>query len=147
MKDLISVLYETVRSAEKTVEELADEIGISSNYLYRSTTPGDSGVNFPIKNLVPLMISTKNFSILFHLAHRCGFLIIKPPDIKNSKPTKINSRFQKQYLTLIDKINDFIEKPELKLRKEIETDLMNFQESIEKVKMFIKNFHVLELGF
>ena len=51
--DIKDVLHSTVHENVKPVKVIADEIGISSNYLYRAALPDDeSGVKFPIQFLI-----------------------------------------------------------------------------------------------
>ena len=84
-----SCLYETIHRNKKTVAQLADETGISSNYLYRSALPTEeSGVRFPLDYLIPLMKSTNNYSILKRIASLCDFVLVKLPLLKKNKKEK-----------------------------------------------------------
>ena len=92
IKNIKSILYETIHRNKKTVEQIADEIGISANYLYRSGLPlEESGVKFPVDYLTPLMKTTKNYRILEHIAYLCGFLLVKEQraaELVNKNETK-----------------------------------------------------------
>ena len=83
MQSLKKVLYNTVhRRTGKTVEALADELGISPSYLYRACLPTDgngSGCRFPLELLIPLMNATGDHSVLKHLAHRTGHAVYRVP--------------------------------------------------------------------
>jgi len=84
--DVKEVLYCTIHENKKGVKQIADEIGISSNYLYRSALPDDeSGAKFPIQYLVPLMKSTDDYSLIRHLAKLCGFILVKMPLLRDNK--------------------------------------------------------------
>jgi hypothetical protein len=95
--DLNRVIYDTIhnRRSNKSVEQLADECGCSPSYLYRAGLDEDngSGCNFPMKFLIPLMQAQRDFSILHHLAHRTGHLVVKIP---RSKALKAEGRNQYQ---------------------------------------------------
>lgn len=94
MHSLKKVLYETVhRRTGKTVEALADELGISPNYLYRSCLPADengSGCRFPLELLIPLMNATADHSVLRHLAHRTGHVVYRIPRRHRRTSTELN---------------------------------------------------------
>lgn len=86
-----NLLYETIHRSKKPVEQIADEMGISANYLYRAGMPLDgSGVKFPLEYLVPLMKTTKNYNILKHLARLCGFILVREPRFKGHKGDEID---------------------------------------------------------
>ena len=86
-----NLLYETIHRAKKPVEQIADEMGISANYLYRAGMSLEgSGVKFPLEYLIPLMKTTKNYNILKHLARLCGFILIKEPRFKGFKGDDID---------------------------------------------------------
>lgn len=86
LNSIKTILYQTIHRNKKSVEQIADEIGISANYLYRAGMPLDeSGVKFPIEYLIPLMKTTKNYKLLEHIAFLCGFLLIKEPRIRTPK--------------------------------------------------------------
>lgn len=85
-----TLLYKTIHRNKKSIEQIADEIGITSNSLYRYCLDGESGSDLPLKRLVPLMIATKNFSILDHIARICGFVLIKVPRFANKREESID---------------------------------------------------------
>ena len=86
-----NLLYETIHRGKKPVEQIADEMGISANYLYRAGMPLDgSGVKFPLEYLVPLMKTTRNYKILKHLARLCGFILVREPRFRGYKGDEID---------------------------------------------------------
>jgi hypothetical protein len=94
MRPLKKVLYDTVhRRKGKTVEALANELGVSPNYLYRSCLPIDdngSGCRFPLELLVPLMSATGDYSVLRYLAHRTGHVVYRIPRSRRRTAADLN---------------------------------------------------------
>lgn len=64
MRDLKTSLYLTVHGGKKSVEQIADECGITANYLYRACLEGESGCRFPLDLLLPLMQATGDYRVL-----------------------------------------------------------------------------------
>ena len=113
-QDIKDVLYETVHENKKPVKQIADEIGISSNYLYRSALPDDeSGVKFPLQNVIPLMKATNNYSLLRHIAKVSGFITIKMPVMKSEKKDEIDiiDSYQGSTLKALNALRLFFENP------------------------------------
>lgn len=106
-EDVKKVIYKTLHKNKKTIEQIADEMGIDVMSLYKYGLPEPSGSNIPLKRLVPLMKTTNDFSILEHLAKLCEFIIIKVPRFKASKgdSNEIVSSYQK---ASADAVNDMI---------------------------------------
>ena len=61
---------------KKSIPQLADELGTSESMLRRQLNPHDEAVRFPASKLLGLMLRTKDFSPLLHLARRCNHLAI-----------------------------------------------------------------------
>ena len=74
-----TILYNTIHRNKKSINQIADEIGVSSNSLYRYCIEGESGSEMPARRLVPLMKAAENFELLKHIAYLCGFVCIKMP--------------------------------------------------------------------
>lgn len=117
MKTLKDFLYDTIHRNKKTVEQLADETGISDNYLYRACLKVDkkskSGVKFPIEHLVPLMKAANDYSILKYIAQICGFLLVKLP-VFTGKPAvdmDLLSQYQQCTARAISAMLDFFKSP------------------------------------
>ncbi|MBX2976445.1 MAG: hypothetical protein KF721_09940 [Ignavibacteriaceae bacterium] len=113
-ESLKSELYKTVHRNKKSIQQIADETGISANYLYRSGLPlENSGVKFPIEYLIPLMKSTSDYSILNHLSKVCGFLLVKMPRYKNTKVDDIEivDQYQNATVSTLKKLKDFLNEP------------------------------------
>lgn len=95
MKSLAIHVYETIHRAKKpgtksdvSVDELADLIGCSPSLLYKAVNPNEQ-VDIKLSWLIPLMKATGNFTILRHLAIRCGFVLVKIPRARKMKPEEI----------------------------------------------------------
>jgi hypothetical protein len=77
---LKTLLYKTIHRNAKSAEQLADEIGISYSYLCCAGLPLDeSGVKFPLENIIPLMKAAGDYSVLKHINQLCGFLMVRAP--------------------------------------------------------------------
>ncbi|APF20366.1 hypothetical protein Calab_1484 [Caldithrix abyssi DSM 13497] len=108
------LLYETIHRSKKTVPQIADEMGISANYLYRAGLPTDgSGVKFPLEFLVPLMKTTKNYNILKHLARLCGFILVKEPRFRGYRGDEIDlvDEYQEVTTKAVRLLKTFLSKP------------------------------------
>lgn len=71
-------LYNTVHRNKKTLKAIAEEIGMSENYLTRAALPDaedsetGTGCRFPLKKLIPLIRATNDFSVLDIIEHNLG---------------------------------------------------------------------------
>lgn len=113
-KSIKTILYETIHRNKKSVDQIADEIGISSNYLYRAGLPLDeSGVKFPLEYLVPLMKATGNYAILEQIAWICGFLLVREPRVKTPKAEGIElvGDYQEATTEAVRRLKRFLDKP------------------------------------
>lgn len=113
-KPIKTILYETIHRNKKSVEQIADEIGISANYLYRAGLPLDeSGVKFPLDYLVPLMKATGNYAILEKIAWICGFLLVKEPKVKIPKieEAELIADYQDATTLAVRCLKKFLDKP------------------------------------
>lgn len=113
-KSIKTILYETIHRNKKSVEQIADEIGISSNYLYRAGLPLDeSGVKFPLDYLIPLMKTTGNYAILEKIAWICGFLLVKEPKVRIPKTegTELVADYQDATTLAVRCLKKFLDKP------------------------------------
>ena len=116
MKDLKTVLYETIHRNKKSVQQLADETAISSSYLYRAGMPMDqSGVRFPVDFVIPLMKAANDYSILQHIARACDFILVRIPKISSSKLDRENivSDYQLKTASASNALVKFFSQPSL----------------------------------
>jgi len=125
MKTLKSSLYVTVHGAEKSVEQLADEIGVSASYLYRACLDGESGCRFPLDLLLPLMQATKDYRVLEHLNARAGKLTVDSPRVgrlKKRDPQTLN-QISGNFAAVMAKLIEFFDEPYPGLAETITCDL------------------------
>ena len=85
MRDLKTSLHLTVHGSKKSVEHLADVMGISASSLYRACLDGESGCRFPLDLLIPLMQATGNYSVLDHINARCERITVSLPRVRGLK--------------------------------------------------------------
>ncbi len=79
--DLSREIRETIQDKNgPSVGAIGDDIGSGESTVYKwGLAETESGHPMPITKLIPLMRATRNFRILRHIAHRCGFALIKIP--------------------------------------------------------------------
>jgi Na+/phosphate symporter len=108
-----SILYNTIHRNKKGIEQIADEIGVSSNSLYRYCIEGESGSEMPARRLVPLMKATNNYELLKHIAYLCGFVCIKMPrflKVKNDE-LELISDYQETTIRATRELRSFFDNP------------------------------------
>jgi len=88
MKTIKECLYDTIHRNKKPLKLIAEEIGMSENYLTRSALPDQeesetgTGCRFPLKKLIPLIRATGDFSVLDNIEHNLGrFGVALPPPV------------------------------------------------------------------
>lgn len=121
LKPIEDAIYETVHRGAKPPKQVADETGISYNYLMRMSMPGDSGCNFNLKFLVPIMKAQDCYAVLSTLNQLCGFM----PPVKAPRGTKQGSRkdllqYQKDANHMITRVIAFLQEPSEARWKEID---------------------------
>jgi hypothetical protein len=132
MKTLDQVVAETVRKHRGGVEELADFLGKSASYLYRVSNPFDEGAPLPLKYAIPLMEHTKDYSLLKHIALRCGFLCVKIPRVRSAKETEIGL-YQKCQVEATQSVIAFFRK-----EKSVDETLDAIRKELEAAAGFLK---------
>lgn len=112
-QSLKTVIYTTIHRNHKTIDQIADEVGRSSNSLYRYGLEGESGAELPVSLLLPLMKATKNFSILKHIAQMCGFVLVKTPRVGINKKDEVEilDEYQTATVNALKFLKDFLSKP------------------------------------
>jgi len=96
---LTEAIWQTVNRGKLTPDELEDEIDYSASALKRAGLDGESGAGFNLRKLIPLMKSQGDYTIIEHLAHHCGFILITIPKSGKSKKERIISLAEYQRLT------------------------------------------------
>ena len=108
------LLHDTLLNSKKSVATLSDETGMSASYLYRACNPeDDSGVRFPLDYLIPLMLATKNYTVLKHIASICGFVLTSLPKAKLNRKEKNSfvSEYQETTIVAAKYLVNFFEEP------------------------------------
>ena len=135
-----TVLYQTIHRNKKSVEQIADEMGISSSYLYRAGLPTDeSGVKFPVEHITPLIRATRNNSILEHLASLNGFILVKVPKYKNSKSEEIDmvDEYQEATTKALRALKEFLNKPDLITYNAVDTALQDVMSKSASAQRYV----------
>jgi len=126
---LKDIIYETIHRNKKPIKQIADEIGVSDNYLYRICLPelvdNGSGAKFPLDLLVPVMNVTRNYSRLTHIAALCGCVVVKLPSFKSkiSDHQKMIADYQKVTSDANGALLKFFEKPDSNRLQEVQQAL------------------------
>jgi hypothetical protein len=107
---LTETIWQTVNRGKLTPDQLEDEIDYSASALKRAGLDGDSGAGLNIRKLIPLMKAQKDYSILEHLSHHCGFILIPFPRGGRSKAERIEdaSAFQSLTAAAVDYLIKYI---------------------------------------
>ena len=78
-------LYRTIHRNKKPLKAIAEEIGMSENYLSRAALPDPeesetgTGCRFPLKRLIPLVRATGDYSVLDHIERSLGRVAVNLP--------------------------------------------------------------------
>ncbi len=112
-KSISEALHDTFHRSKKHPQEIADELGVSYNYLARAVLDGASGCNFPLRLLIPLMKITGDYTVLKRMANMCGFLLVRPPrGVKKVVDLQKDlNKYQKGFNAIMTSLIEFIEKP------------------------------------
>lgn len=123
-----SKIYRTIHRNKKPIDQIADEIGISTESLYRYGLPTTSGSDMPLKRLVPLMKTTRDYSILKHIATLCGFVLVKMPRYRANKgdSNTVISNYQEANSRAVNKLIQFFKIPNVE-------NYNNVKEALNKV--------------
>jgi len=126
-----SILYNTIHRNRKTIDQIADEIGVSSNSLYRYCIEGESGSEMPARRLVPLMKATGNYELLKHIAYLCGFVCIKMPKFIKVKTDEFEviNEYQEVTVKATRELKTFFDNPNTETYEKVSRAL---REVIEK---------------
>ncbi len=79
-------LYRTIHRNRKPLKALAEELGISENYLSRAALPDSeesetgTGCRFPLKKLIPLIRATGDYSTLDYIERSLGRVAVALPE-------------------------------------------------------------------
>jgi hypothetical protein len=141
--DLKTTLHFTIHGSKLSVEQIADELGISTSYLYRSCLEGDSGCRFPLDLLLPLMKATGDYTILDHLNSRCDRVTVSLPrsgQFKAKDPQAINE-VQRNFNDAMGALLKFFVNPNPKQVDGVIAGLHKHLCEVAAIKRAVKTFH------
>jgi len=147
MRDLKTDLYLTVHSASKSVEQIADEIGISASYLYRACLEGESGCRFPLDLLLPLMHSTGDYRLLDDLNARANRITVALPRVARLKlkDAEVVNEITGNFQQAMSAVLKFFRKPDRAAIPALAEQLHTHLCEVASLNRAVKNFHQKEL--
>lgn len=135
IKPLSETLYNTVHRSKKPAKVLADETGISYNYLARMSMDTSSGVSFNLKFLVPLMKAAGNYEILKTLNQLCGYLPpVRPPRGWKKSPKQEVHQYQQAFNQLIGLLLAFVDAPSQELLSALNESMQSHMAATEAMR-------------
>jgi hypothetical protein len=138
-----SKIYSTIHRNRKPIDQIADEMGISVESLYRYGLPSPSGSDIPLKRLIPLLKITNDYSILKHIASICGFVLVKIPRYRASKgdSNEVVSSYQKASAEATNDLIKFFQHPTFKNHEAVKNSLDKvMEESVGASKYIDKEY-------
>lgn len=116
MNTIRDALYKTVHRNHKPLKLIAEEIGMSENYLTRSALPDQeesesgTGCRFPLKKLIPLIRSTGDYSVLDHIEDSLGRVAIPVPKATGASTeiVRLTMKSVKEFGELMSVLDDSI---------------------------------------
>lgn len=113
MTTLRECLYRTIHNNEKPLKAIAEEIGMSENYLTRSALPDaddsetGTGCRFPLKKLIPLINATRDYSTLNFIENALGRVAIELPRKKcgTDEICRLTMRSVREFGQLISQVD------------------------------------------
>ena len=79
MLSLKKVLWKNVHGSSKKIEQIANEMGVSKEIVYRWCLESTSGADMPLKRLVDLTMVTKRKDVLRTVAAQCNCFLVRYP--------------------------------------------------------------------
>ena len=146
-KTLKHIIYETIHRGKTPVAELADHLGIGTNHLYRMGNPTDDQARIPADLLLPLMTTTRNYAILEHLAHRCGFLLVSVKRVATNRKEALDMAVDYQELTsrTVAALHKYLSDPDPDLEKTLKDLLSSVSSESWGIRKSIEKNGQLEL--
>jgi hypothetical protein len=145
MKTLTDCLYDTIHQSNKSIEVIAEEIGVSSSYLYNSARPDQedsdtgTGCRFPLKKLIPLVRSTRNYCTLDHIENALGRVAITIPTGNESLDGiyKLTMQAVQEFGELMSEVSKSVTDGRLKSRERERIELEGY-EAIQAIVALIE---------
>ena len=148
--DLETTLYLTIHGhPKKSVQEIADAIGISASYLYRSALTGESGCNFPLQRLIALMQATNDYRVLDHINARCNRVSVKLPQVSRLKraDTKAMHEIEGHYHKVIALVHGFFTQPDAETATALLAEIPKHVENMLAIKAAVRDYNQQEMEF
>jgi hypothetical protein len=110
---LKTIIHSTIHTRNKTVDEIADEIGVASSTLSRYALEGESGSEMPVSRMIPLMKATRDYRLLKHICSVLGFACVKVPNVAINKKDEIDiiDDYQTATAVSVKLLKDFFNNP------------------------------------
>jgi hypothetical protein len=87
MDELYNLIYNLIHRGKNGIDELAEVLGVSSNYIYKmglnEDSPSHSDIG--IRKLIALMKAQGDDRIIYYLAQRFGGVFVKLPRVAKDK--------------------------------------------------------------
>jgi len=153
IKTLSEAIYSTVHRSKIEINEIADRIEKSPNLLYKWSYPPESDAHSPmqLKNLLPLIEATGNYSILDYLERMVGRIAIKIPRaaIAKGEETEMVNEYQKKCTTAVGALITFLNSPTKENHNMVESALEGVQKTTVSLSKYCekKNAGQEELFF
>lgn len=139
MKTIDEAIYETIHRDEKPPKVLADEIGCSYSYLMRMGMQTESGVDFNLKYLIPLMKATNNYEILKVICQRCAYMLVRRPRGTKKGAKKDLNTYQKNFSDMMTDLFSFAEEPTESKYKELNEKMREHMSDTESLRRKCKS--------
>lgn len=136
-RTLQEAIYGTIRENKRPIKELADDIGVSEELLYKySGKPDESKFYQYIRRLLQIMTATGDNSILDYLEYKRGCIAIKLPTIAINKMEEgqMLDDYQTTTIQAHKALRDFINKPDAKNYKNIDNCLREVMSKSESIR-------------
>jgi len=142
-EDIKSKIYQTIHRNKKPIDQIADEMGISCESLYRYALPSPSGSDIPLKRLIPLMKAAKDYGILKHIAGICGFVLVKIPRYRASKgdSNDVVSNYQNVSAEAVNDLIKFFKMPTMPNYEKVKESLDTVMEQSIGARKYIDKEH------
>jgi len=115
MDRLDTLVYQLIHRGQKDIEELAELLGVSTNYLYKMGLPEENGSHSPIglRRLIAIMKAQKDDSIARYMAQRFGAMFVKLPRVARNRmqQSEMVADYQKTASEAVQMMIDYINNP------------------------------------
>ena len=139
LKEAIQQTFETGKQ-EKSIEEIADDMGICPNLLYRWNKDEDSPsfADLPLRRLKALIESTDSFAILDYFDRKFNRIAFQIPKLGMSKleEGEMIDDYQTSTINAVAALRKFLSLPNKKNFNNIEEALLDVMKKSARVKKY-----------